>query len=142
MDNTLSDDIKEFQTTLNNKLSQEKIELVLSLLTYLTLMLPNNNALKNLYVLGNTCKVDIDLEILKLKTSFLTNGFRFEFEILNKDLDIELSKFIASSINKFILDRNTYDELEDINKAQIDATLMLCYPIFTEYEKLNKKLKN
>lgn len=141
MDNTLSDDIKEFQTTLNNKLSQEKIELVLSLLTYLTLMLPNNNALKNLYVLGNTCKVDIDLEILKLKTSFLTNGFRFEFEILNKDLDIELSKFIASSINKFILDRNTYDELEDINKAQIDATLMLCYPIFTEYEKLNKKLK-
>lgn len=139
---TLSDEIKEFHIILNNKLSHEKIELVLSLFTYITLMLPNkNNALKNLYIIGNNFKVDIDLEILKFKTKFLTSGVIFEFEKLNPDLDNELSKFIASSINKFIIDRDTYEELEDINKSAIDGALLFCYPIYKEYEKLNKKLK-
>ncbi|WP_439553464.1 hypothetical protein [Flavobacterium macrobrachii] len=139
---TLSDDFKEFQTTLNNKLSQEAIEHIFTLLTYLTIILPeNNNALKNLYVLGNTCKVDIDFEVLKLKTSLLKNdGYIFRIEKLGTFLNNEMTKFVVESINKFIIDKNKYDLLEGINKTQFEMTLSLYDPIRVEF--FNLKTKN
>lgn len=138
---TFVHDAKEFQTTIINKLSREGIEHVFSLLTYITMVLhENNDALKKLYVLGEICKVDIDFEIWRLKTSALNaDGYLFRIGKLENYLDNEMTKFVASSINKFIVDKNKYDSLKEINKSQFEMTLLLYYPISVEFFELLKK---
>jgi hypothetical protein len=138
---TFVDDAKEFQTIIINKLSREGIEHVFSLLTYITMVLhENNDALKKLYVLGEICKVDIDFEIWRLKTSALNaDGYLFRIGKLENYLDNEMTKFVASSINKFIVDKNKYDSLKEINKSQFEMTLLLYSPIRVEFFELLKK---
>lgn len=133
-------DVKEFQTTLNNKLSQDGIEHVFSLLAYITITLPEKNeALKNLLVLSKMCNVDIYLEISKLSTSISKNdGYVFRIQKLGNYLDNEMTKYVVASIQKFLINKEKSDLLTGIHKTGFEMTLSLYYPIFEEFYSSSK----
>ena len=139
--NTFDNDVKEFQTTLNNKLSQEGIDHVFSLLAYITITLSEKkDALKNLQVLSKNCNVDIDVEISKLSTSILNNdGYVFRIQKLGNYLDNEMTKYVVSSIQKFLIDKEKSNLLTGIHKTGFEMTLSLYYPIYEEFYKSNQK---
>lgn len=134
--NAFDNDVKEFQTTLNNKLSQEGIDHVFSLLAYITITLPEKkDALKNLQALSKNCNVDIDVEISRLSTSIFNNdGYVFRIQKLGNYLDNEMTKYVVSSIQKFLIDKEKSNLLTGIHKTGFEMTLSLYYPIYEEYQ--------